>query len=177
MGGGTSHTKKDYQTLLDIDKVLGDISEFAHGDLESRMRVYPRTPGATIRLTPDAAADTWGDWTEIIPAGTVLFPFHIVGVLIEDQNAADTWIGQLACGATPTGSEYMGEWRLKLGALGNFFPTVPLSIRGAGLPIGCGIWGRVMSAAAVANWVDISVTLTRHFFLEKTVTLWSEWPW
>ena len=177
MGGSTSHTQKDARTLQELVKVLQDLANFAHGSLESRMRVYPRTPGTTITLTPDAAADTWGLWTEVIPAGTVLFPFHIVGVLIEDQLAADTWIGQFACTATPTGSEIMGEWRLKLGALGNFFPTVPLSIKGRGLPTGCGVYGRVMSAAAVANWVDISVTLTRHFPLEKPVTQWPTWPW
>lgn len=170
MGGTTSHTQKDARTLQDI-------AYFLHADLESRMRVYPRTPGATIRLTPDAAADTWGVWTEVIPAGTVLFPFHIVGVLVEDQLAADTWIGQFACCATPTGSEYVGEWRLKLGALGNFFPTVPLSIKGRGLTSGRPIYGRVMSAAAAANWVDISINLTRHFLLEKSVTLWPTWPW
>ena len=177
MDGATSHTKKDAQTLLDIDKVLQDISYSEHAAIESRIRVYPRTPGATVRLTPDAAADTWGDWTQVIPAGTIRFPYHIVGVLVEDQLAADTWIGQFACSATPSGSEYMGEWRLRLGALGNFFPTVPLSIQGSGLPIGCAVYGRVMSAAAAANWVDVSVTLTRHFLLEKDVTPWPEWPW
>ncbi len=170
MGGATSHTQKDALTLQDI-------ANFAHGALESRMRVYPRTPGATVRLTPDVATDTWGDWTEVIPEGTVGFPFHIVGVLVEDQLAADTWIGQFACCAAPTGSEYVGEWRLKLGALGNFFPTVPLSVRGRGFPSGCPIYGRVMSAAAAANWVDISVTLTRHMILQKTVTSWPSWPW
>ncbi len=176
MGRGTSHTT-DPRVLENIDKVLQDIATSRHATLESRMRVYPRTPGATIRLTPDAAADTWGDWTQVIPAGTVRFPFHIVGVLIEDQLAADTWIGEFACTATPTGSEIMGEWRLKLGGLGQFFPTVPLSIKGGGLPVGCAVYGRVMSAAAAANWVDISVTLTRHFPLEKEITPWPEWPW
>ena len=177
MGGATSHTQKDRRTLEELDQVLQDISEFAHGDLESRIRVYPRTPGATVRLTPDAAADTWGAWTEIIPAGTIRFPFHIVGVLIEDQLAADTWIGQFACHVPPAGHQYVGEWRLKLGALGNFYPTVPISVVGKGVDSRCGIWGRVMSAAAAANWVDISVTLTRHFPLEKTVVFWPTWPW
>lgn len=176
MGGVTSHTKKDTQILLDIDKVLQDIAEFAHGSIESRIRVYPRTPGTTIRLTPDVAADTWGVWTQVIPAGTVLFPFHIIGVLAEDQLAADTWIGQFACTATPTGSQIMGEWRLKLGGLGSFFPTLFIPIKGSSLPIGCAVYGRIMSAAG-GNWVDVSVTLTRHLPLEKTVTLWPTWPW
>lgn len=176
MGRGTSHTQKDRRTLEELVKVLQDIANFKHGDLESRMRVYPRTPSATIRLAPNAAADTWGDWTEVIPAGTVNFPFHIVGVLAENQQGADTWIGQFACSATPTGAEYMGEWRLKLGGLGNFFPTNFIPVKGAGLPIGCAVWGRVMSAAG-NNWVDISVTLTRHFPLEKSVTPWPTWPW
>jgi len=176
MGGATSHTKKDTQTLLDIDKVLQDISYYQHGAIESRIRVYPRTAGAVVRLDPDAAADTWGTWTEVIPTGTVNFPFHIVGVLAENQEGADTWIGQLACSATPTGSEYLGEWRVKLAGLANFFPTNFIPIQGLGIPTGCPVYGRVMSAAG-GNWLDISLTLTRHFELEKTVTPWPDWPW
>ena len=177
MGSATSHTRKDYQTLQDVDKVLHDIAGFAQENLESRMRVYPRTPGATIRLTPAAAADTWGAWTQIIPRGTIGFPFHIVGVMVENQLAADTWVGQLACSATPTGSQYVGEWRIKLGGVVGIFPTNFIPIQGSAVTTGCGIWGRVMSAAAAANWLDVSVTLTRHFLLEKSESLWPTWPW
>lgn len=165
----TSHTQKDA-------RILQDIANARHEEVESRLRVYPRTPGATIRLTPDAVADTWGLWYQVIPAGTVRFPFHIVGVLAEDQQGADTWIGQLACSATPTGSEILGEWRIKLGGLGNFFPTLFIPIQGLGIPAGCPVYGRVMSAAGT-NWIDISITLTRHFELEKSVIPWPHWPW
>ena len=177
MGDSTSHTKKDAQTLEEIDSVQEDISCFEHSSLESRMRVYPRTAGATVRLTPDAAADTWGAWTQVIAAGTVLFPYHIVGVMVENQFAADTWIGQLARSATPTGAQYIGEWRIKLGAVVGIFPTNFIPIRGSHSPTGNGVWARVQSAAAAANWIDISVTLTRHLSLEKTVVSWPTWPW
>jgi len=168
MGDATSHTKKDAQTLQDI-------SISRHASLESRMRVYPRTAGAVVQLDPDAAADTWGDWTEVIPAGTVNFPFHIVGVLAENQEGADTWMGQFASSTTPTGSEYLGEWRIKLDGLANFFPTNFIPLQGLGIPARSPIYARVMSAAG-GNWVEISVTLTRHFIL-KSVPPWPNWPW
>jgi len=156
--------------------VLDDIAAVSMAR-HSRVRVYPRGADEVIRLTPAAAIDTFGNWTECIPADTVLFPFHLLGILVENQQAADTYFVQFARAAVPTNADYIGEARLALGGLAGFFPSIPIPVNGKGLAANCAIYGRVKAASNNGYWLDISLSLTRHVEVTNEMTQWPDWPW
>ena len=168
---------KSFQALVQDARVLEDIGKSKKGAIESRMRIYPRTASATIRLTPSVVADTYGAWATIIPAGIVSMPYHVIGIIVENQQGADTWIGQLSSNNPPVNdTDYLGEWKIKLGALASFWPPSPLPIQGSGVPVGTGLYGRVQSAAGT-NWLEVSVALTRHIPVADEAPTWPTWPW
>jgi len=156
--------------------VLDDLAIIAAME-HSRVRVYPREANAVIRLTPAAVIDTFGNWTECVPADTVLFPYHLLGMLVENQQAGDTYFVQFASAAVPTDAQIIGETRLALGGLANFFPSVPVPIRGAGLDANSPIFARVKAAGGAGNWLDISLALSRHAPVSEERTPWPDWPW
>lgn len=164
--------------LQHIQDCLHILDDFGALDMHvhSRMRVYPREPSETIQLSPDAVADVYGAWTECIPANTILFPFHLVGYLVEDQQAADTFFLQFASSATPLDTEIMGEGRLRLGGLAGFFPSIPQLIRGQNFSANTPVYGRVKTAAGT-NWIKISLVLTRCIPVTNEVAMWPDWPW
>ena len=170
MGGGTSHTRKDILSSKDVGSLEFEI-------IECRIRVYPREPSQVVRLTPSVVADTYGAWTEIIPAGVVSFQYHIIGILIENQQGADTFLLQFSKN-NPPGSDLdiLGECRFHLGALAGFFPTQAIDIKALPIDAGGGFYGRSKTAAGT-NWIDIAVLLSRHFPQSYTPPLWTTWPW
>jgi len=143
----------------------------------SRVRVYPREADEVIRLTPAAAIDTFGNWIECIPADTILFPFHVLGMLVENQQAADTYFVQFASAAAPTDAQIIGEARLALGGLAGFFPSVPVPVQGMGLDANCPIYARVKAASNNGYWLDVSLSLTRHVPVSDERAHWPDWPW
>ena len=170
MGGATSHTRKDIISSQDIGKHNYVVSH-------SRVRVYPREPSQVVRLTPNAAADTYGAWTEIIPAGVVSFQYHIIGILIENQQGADTYMLQFSKNNPPgADTDILGECRFHLGALAGFFPTQSIDIRAPDIGIGSGLYGRSKTAAGT-NWLDIAVEISRHMEQSYEPTPWATWPW
>jgi len=175
MGGGTSHTRKDYQTLIDIAETREDVAMGFYSLSMSRTRVYPRIPSDAITLTPDAAADTYGAWTEIIPAGTVAFPYKIHILQTEGVGGADTFMVQLAINAAPAGNQYLGERRFNLGAAGRNQVDFDCPTIAPGIPV----YGRVQTAAG-ANTLDVSVAYTRCICTTDMIKLLSEkrtvWP-
>lgn len=164
------------QHVLDALHTLDDLGAL---DLHvhSRMRVYPQAADKVIRLTAAAGVDTFGAWTVCIPIDTVLFPFHLVGVLIENQQAADTFYIQFAINDNPAGDEYLGEARLSLGALAGIFPFIPIPIQSQNIPANTPIYGRVKAKSANGYWLDISLALTRCIPVTNEAAMWPDWPW
>jgi len=156
--------------------VLDDIA-VVEAEAHSRVRVYPREANVVIRLIPTAVIDTFGNWIECIPADTIPFGFHVEGVLVEDMQAADTYFVQFATGPTPANADYVGEARLALGGLAGFFPSVPIPIDGKGVDANSSIYGRVKTAGGAGNWVDVSLSLTRHVPVSQEWVHWQTWPW
>ena len=169
MGGGTSHTQKDAQTREDI-------AQFWYSEFMSRTRVYPQNIAAPITLTPDAVANTFGAWTQIIPAGTVPFNFKVHALQTMGAAGADSFFIQLAINAAPAGNQYLGEKAFALGAAGRArvdfaCPTIP-----ANSPV----YGRVKTAAG-ANTINISMSVVRCLCTADLATLLANkrtsWPW
>jgi len=176
MGGATSHTKKDYQTLQDIAETRDDIAQFWYTEFMSRTRMYPQDISAPITLTPDAVANVFGAWTQIIPANTVPFPFHIHSLQTMGAAGADSFFIQLASSATPTGFQMFGEKSFALGAAGRArvdfaCPTIP-----ANTPI----YGRVKTAAG-GTTINVAVSVVRCQCTPDLEILLANrrttWPW
>ena len=167
--GGTSHTQKDAKTREDI-------ARFWYTEFQSRTRVYPQNIAAPITLAPNAAVNTFGDWTQIIPAGTVTFDFHVHTLQTMGAAGADSFFIQLAINAAPAGNQYLGEKAFALGAAGRArvdfaSPTIP-----AGTPI----YGRVKTAAGTTT-INVSLSIVRCICtadLRKLIaTKRTSWPW
>lgn len=167
--GGTSHTQKDAQTREDIAK-------FWFTEFQSRTRVYPQDIANPITLTPNALSNIFGAWTQIIPAGTVPFPYHVHALQTMGVGGADSFFIQLATSATPSGAQMLGEKSFTLGAAGRarvefHSPTVPLATP---------IYGRVKTAAG-ANTIDVSLSVVRCTCTPDIVALIAarrtSWPW
>jgi len=92
--------------------LLYNVLALAH-HLDSRSRVYPQVAGATITLISDAVADTWGDWTQIVPINTIDFGYKVIGMVISGVDVASDYFFQLgyslADGDEPTTAQIMGE--------------------------------------------------------------------
>jgi len=164
----------------DIDDLLSNLAKvYWHPD--SRMRVYPRVPSATVQITAAAAADTWGNWTQVIPITTVDFGYHPVAVMVEQVGAAATYIIQFgystADGSDPTTAQIVGEQRFV--ALGTPLKTyyADLEFYGRDCPANSKLWARTMTETVNADTCDISITLTRHLEVTNPVAYLSTWPW
>jgi len=176
MGRATSHTKKDYQTLQDIAETRDDVAQFWYTEFQSRTRVYPQDISAPITLSPNAAVNTFGAWTQIIPAGTVPFSFHVHSLQTMGAGGADSFFVQLAISANPSGTQMLGEKAFALGAAGRArvdfaSPTVP-----ANTPI----YGRVKTAAGTTT-INVSLSVVRCLCTPDLTTLLAarrnSWPW
>ena len=156
MGGATSHTRKDYQTLQDIAETRDDIAQFWYSEFQSRTRVYPQDITAPITLTPNAVANTFGNWAQIIAAGEVVFNYHVHSLNTMGATGADSFFIQLALNNNPNGAQYLGEKAFALAAAGrarvNFAcPTIP-----ANTPV----YGRVKTATGNFT-IDVTLAIVR----------------
>ncbi len=169
MGGATSHTRKDAQTREDI-------AQFWYTEFMSRTRMYPQDIANPITLTPDAAANTFGAWTQIIPANTVPFNFQVHALQTLGAAGADSFFVQFAINAAPAGNQYLGEKSFALGAGGRarvdfLCPTIP-----ANSPV----YGRVKTAAGNTT-LDVALAVTRCLCTTDLAILIrnkrTTWPW
>ena len=176
MGGATSHTKKDYQTLQDIAETRDDVAQFWYTEFQSRTRMYPQDISTPITLTPNAVANVFGAWTQIIPAGTVPFNYHIHSIQTMGVGGADSFFIQLASSATPSGAQILGEKAFALGAAGRArvdlaSPTVP-----ANTPI----YGRLKTAAGTTT-INVTLSVVRCMCTPDLTILLANrrttWPW
>ena len=176
MGGATSHTKKDYQTLQDIAETREDIAKSWYTSEMSRTRVYPQDISTTITLTPNAVANTFGNWTQIIPAGTVPFDYDVNSLQTEGTAGADSFFIQLAISPTPSGNQYLGEKRFTLGVGGR----ARVEFKCPTIPRGSPVYGRVKTAAG-ATTVNVSISVVRCICSPDLEILLAAkrttWPW
>lgn len=150
MGGGTSHTQKDAQTRRDI-------ARFWYTEFQSRTRVYPQDISAPITLTPNAVANTFGNWTQIIAAGEVVFNYHVHSLNTMGAAGADSFFIQLAMSATPSGFQMLGEKAFALGAAGR----ARVNFACPSIPANTPIYGRVKTAGAGATTIDVTLAIVR----------------
>lgn len=145
----------------------------------SRHRVYPQD----VRLVADlvaAAANVFGDWIEIIPIDTVDFGYEVVGLVIEETDAATTYLIQLGfslvAGTEPTTTQIAGERRTLLPTPA-VRATELLEIKSQDIPAGAKLWGRVKSKAGGSETLGISVVVARHMEITNPITKLTTWPW
>jgi len=186
MGRATSHTRKDYWTLVELEnvlveltKVLSDIGSLKHFQ-HSRFRVYPQDVGATVQLTSAAVADTFGDWVKILPENTIPFSFHVVGLVVEELNSTTTYHIQIGYnpGAGEPGEDMeMGERRMRFAVSPVSKVSEILEIRSQDMPAYSSVWGRIKTAGGASETLNLSLVLTRHIPVTQEKPLWPTFPW
>lgn len=160
-------------------RILHNQAVLAHYG-HSRTRVYPQDVGATITLVADAAADTFGNWTQIVPINTIDFEYEVPGLVVEAANAATTYLIQLGFslldGSDPTIAQITGERRILLPS-----PIVQatevLHLMSQDIPANAKLWGRVKSASLAADQLQVSVKVTRHLGAIRPIPKLPTWPW
>jgi len=193
MTGATSHTKKDYQTLQELETVLSRLTETL-SDLEqiitdvaivdfhihSRWRVYPQDVTAAPLLAAAGAANTFGGWVEIIPLNIVPFPFHVIGFCICQVSATTDYFIQLGyntVNADPGANMEMGERRFRIATTPIAKQSELLEIYSQGVPANSRVMGRLKTASGAADTANVNVVLTRHIEVDREIPMWPAFPW
>jgi len=198
MGRGTSHTKKDYQTLQQLAIVLSDLTDLEsdvsasriaeqddiaaldHHD-HSRWRVYPQDVTSSITLVAAAVANTFGDWVLIVPLNTVPFIFDVLGVVVEEADTTLTTyfiqLGYNILNVEPGTNMEMGERRFRIAETPVKNASEIMHIQGQGIPANSTVWGRVKASGGVSEEVEVSLVLARHVEVEREVILYPAFPW
>ena len=164
----------------DIDALISDVSIVDHQDC-ARIRVYPRVPSATIQIAAAAGADTFGNWTQVVPITTIDFEYQLVAIMVEEVSAAATFIVQFGFstvdGTDPVTAQIVGEQRWK--AIGTPLKTfmADLYMLGMECPPNSKLWARLMTETGVADTADISITVTRHLQTSIPRDHLATWPW
>ncbi len=161
-----------------LDDLLANIAAIEHY-AHSRTRVYPQD----VRLVADlvaAAANVFGDWIEIIPIDTVDFDYEVMGLIIEETDAATTYLIQLGFslvdGTEPTEAQIAGERRTLLPTPA-VRATELLEIKSQNIPADAKLWGRIKSKAGGSETLGVSVAIARHIEITNPVTKLATWPW
>ncbi len=160
------------------DTLYNEAVVFHH--FHSRTRVYPQDVTATITLTANAAANTFGSWTQIVPINTIDFMYMITGFVMEAVNAATTYFIQLGYsildGSDPTTAQILGERRILLPTPVNKATEI-LEIMAAHCPANAKLWGRLKTASTNADTAGISVVVIRHTEITNHLVHLTTWPW
>jgi len=147
----------------------------------SRWRVYPQNISTDVTLMANAAADTFGDWVEIIPLNTVPFAFDIIGMVIETVSAGGKYHIQIGYGTTagddPVANYEMGERRFPITEVPPTWATELMEIKTQNIPANAKVWGRVKTASTNADTCKVSVVLTRHVTITNPVPIYPQFPW
>jgi len=158
---------------------LYNVSVLEHHE-HSRCRVYPQDVGATITLAAAAAANTFGNWMQIVPITTIGFCYEVVGLVIEAADAATTYLVQLgfstADGSDPTTAQILGERRTLLPSPVNK-ATELLDYYSQDCPANAKLWGRVKTASVAADELEVSVVIIRHIEITNAIPYLTTWPW
>lgn len=162
-----------------LTQILEDIGVM-HFKSHSRTRVYPQNVTVAPLLTSAAIVNTFGNWAEIIPLNTIPFPFHIIGLVIEQVSVATTYFIQLGYNtvvADPPANYEMGERRVRLVTVPIARATELLDIKGQGVPANSRVMGRLKTASGNADTCNISVVVTRHLEVSDMPDLYPSFPW
>lgn len=163
-----------------VDDALANVAVLQH-HIHSRFRVYPQDVGATITLAANAAANTFGAWTQIVPINTIDFKYMVIGLLLEAVDAATTYFVQLGYSITdgddPTTAQIIGERRIKLVTVPIARATEILGIAASHCPTNAKLWGRLKSASTSADEAEVSIAVIRHKDITNPITKLATWPW
>jgi len=159
---------------------LANIAVLQH-HIHSRTRVYPQDVGATVTLAANAAANTFGSWTQIVPINTIDFMYMVEGIVIEAVDAATTYFIQLGYSITdgddPTTAQILGERRIRLVTVPIARATEALALAAAHCPANAKLWGRLKTASTNADEAEVSVVVTRHQEITNPIAHLATWPW
>ena len=161
-----------------VDTLYNESVLFHH--FHSRTRAYPQDVTATITLTANAVANTFGAWTQIIPINTADFMYMVTGFVIEAVNAATTYFIQLGYsildGSDPTTAQILGERRILLPTPVTKATEI-LGISAQHCPANAKLWGRVKTASTNADQAEISIVVIRHIEITNHLDHLTTWPW
>lgn len=161
-------------------RLTSSIASAEHHE-HSRWRVFPQNISTDVTLAADAAADTFGDWVEIIPLNTVPFAFDIIGMIIETVSAIGKYHVQIGYGITaeddPAANFEMGERRFPTTDFPPTRATELMEIKSQDIPANAKVWGRVKTASTDADTCKVSVVLTRHVTTTNPVPMYPQFPW
>jgi len=164
----------------DIADVLYDTSILEH-KWEARTRVYPQDTQVAPQVTTDAAADTFGDWVEVIPLNTIGFDYRLLEVEIEETNRAGVFLLQFGYSATagddPTTAQIAGERRVHMVGTPIKLEQASKNIYGGHIPANSKLWARVKSDNASEDVLDISLVVTRSLQTTNPIGTLATWPW
>lgn len=168
-----------HHLVASLDDIMANLAAIFH-HFHSRYRVYPQDASATITLVADAASNTFGSWTEIIPIDTIDFSYMVSGLVIEALDAATTIFIQLGYSITdgddPTTTQILGERRVLLPTPVSRATEV-LGLMAASCPANAKLWGRMKTASVAADEAEISVVVTRHAEITNPISHLTTWPW
>ena len=163
-----------------VSATASDIKALGH-HIDSRTRIYPQVAGTTITLISDAVADTFGDWTEIVPIDTIDFAYKVVGVNIYGVDAASDYFIQLGHSLAdltePTDADIMGEREMRITDVPIAQATALIDFHCSGCPANAKLWGRLKTDGGATDEVYITVTVVRHIELRGAFDILATWPW
>ena len=159
--------------------ILHDIAATEHY-AHSRLRVYPQNITSSPLVTADAAANTFGNWGEIVPLNTIPFPFHVVGFCVCQVSATTVYFAQFGYNTVnedPGSNMECGEREFRIATLPLARATELLTIRGQGIPANSRVMARLKTASVIADTCNMFVSLSRHVEVSQPITLWPDYPW
>ena len=193
MGGHESHTRKDYQTLQELETVVNQLTQslsdlnqiitdvaIVDFHVHSRWRVYPQDVTVSPQLAAAGVANTFGNWVEIIPLNTVPFPFHVIGFCICQVSATTDYFIQLGyntVNADPGTNMEMGERRFRIATTPIAKQSELLEIYSQGVPANTRVMGRLKTASGAADTANVNLVITRHIEVDSEVQMWPAFPW
>lgn len=162
--------------MSDAPRDVAVIEHHAH----SRWRVYPQNISSTVQIKATEAANTFGSWGLVIPVGTVLFDFDIIGLIVEAVSVATYYhiqLGHNPVNAEPGENMEMGERRLKIVTQPITRATEILAIYSQDIVANSSVWARLKTASTSEDTADISLVLSRHIEVSHEKPLWPAFPW
>jgi len=164
-----------------VDKTLYNTRALAH-HTDARTRIYPQVAGQTVTLVSDGAADTFGDWVNIIPINTVDFAYKVIGLVLYGVDTASSYFIQLGHSTTddatpPATSEIMGEREIKIVSAPISRATEILEFWCSSCPANAKLWGRLKTDGGATDEAYIAVVLVRHISVDGHFEILTTWPW
>lgn len=172
--------KAGLATAAVLDDAIDNVAVLEH-HIHSRTRVYPQNIGTTITLAANAAANTFGAWTEILPINTIDFMYMVIGLVIEAVDAATSYLIELGYSITdgddPTTAQIVGERRIRLVTVPIARATEALDYMASHCPANAKLWGRLKTASTNADEAEVSVVIIRHQDITNEIAHLATWPW